>query len=483
MSPRRLLAAFWLCGCSADPAPGDSGPAAGGDGLEGSDGGDGTDGDDPPALQQPILQQPVEAEDLDPAEGVVQVSLVAAPATHRLTDWRTGETIEIAGYAYNGSLPGPTLRARLGDRLVVDFENQLDDATTLHWHGLDVPNAMDGSPMTQAPVGPGERFRYEFTLEQAGTFWYHPHIDTEHQVDLGLYGAIVVEDPADPAVDADLLLVFDDWREVAETDAEPSAVHGAHGEVGLWAVNGQVLPRLVVGGGLRYRLRLLDVSNHGYLNLSLPGARVIGHDQGLDAAPAPADAVVLGPGDRAELELLPAEGLLALMDSPYSLNGGAAQGEAEARLDIEVDVAAPAAAPPAWAFSGASPAPDPGRTDVLYVFQGEAHSDSWAINGEQYPDITVQSLSFNQDAVIEVRNLSATEHPFHLHGLVFELLSLNGVAPAFQERLDTLNIPIYGVARLRVVAHNPGMWMAHCHILPHADGGMMSMLQVTESTR
>ena len=82
-----------------------------------------------------------------------------------------------------------------------------------------------------------------------------------------------------------------------------------------------------------------------------------------------------------------------------------------------------------------------------------------------------------------MRNLSATEHPFHLHGLVVELLSMNGVAPAFQERMDTLNIPIHGVARLWVVADNPGMWMAHCHILPHADGGMMSMLQVTESTR
>ena len=108
----------------------------------------------------------------------------------------------------------------------------------------------------------------------------------------------------------------------------------------------------------------------------------------------------------------------------------------------------------------------------------EAHTDTWRINGEEFPDVTVERVDLGQDVVMELRNLSATEHPFHLHGMRFEVLSRDGVPPAAHTLEDTVNLGLHETVRVRVLADNEGFWMTHCHILPHADGGMMTVLQV-----
>jgi FtsP/CotA-like multicopper oxidase with cupredoxin domain len=113
----------------------------------------------------------------------------------------------------------------------------------------------------------------------------------------------------------------------------------------------------------------------------------------------------------------------------------------------------------------------------VYVFSGGGTED-WLINGEVFPEVTVETLALGSDGVVELRNLSATEHPFHLHGQVFEVLSRNGVVPAVYEQADTVNVGIRETVRLLVHADNPGDWMAHCHLLPHAEGGMMTVLRV-----
>jgi FtsP/CotA-like multicopper oxidase with cupredoxin domain len=124
------------------------------------------------------------------------------------------------------------------------------------------------------------------------------------------------------------------------------------------------------------------------------------------------------------------------------------------------------------------PAVDPGGFDAAYTFHGDPHSDVWLMNGEAYPDITVQSIPLEQASIIEVRNVSATAHPFHLHGMFFEVLSVNGVVPEHRVIEDTIHVGLYETVRLRVEPLNPGDWMAHCHILPHAHGGMMQVLRV-----
>jgi FtsP/CotA-like multicopper oxidase with cupredoxin domain len=114
--------------------------------------------------------------------------------------------------AYNGQVPGPTIRIRLGDRLRVHFTNRLSQPTTIHWHGVRVPNGMDGVPhLTQPPVEPGGSFVYEFTPKDAGTFWFHPHVHSSQQVERGLYGVLIVEDEHPAPYDQDVVWVLDDW--------------------------------------------------------------------------------------------------------------------------------------------------------------------------------------------------------------------------------------------------------------------------------
>ncbi|MFT4626964.1 MAG: FtsP/CotA-like multicopper oxidase with cupredoxin domain [Myxococcota bacterium] len=345
----------------------------------------------------------------------------------------------------------------------------------MHWHGpRDVPFAMDGVPWLSEPVPPGGRFEYSFTLTHAGTFWYHPHFDTERQVDLGLYGALVVEDSAEPTTDHDQVWVFDAMGEEAAGDLHH---HGFEPLPSQWTVNGQDNPLLAVTGGEVVRARLINVSNTGYLRLTWPDARQIAGGQGLLPSPVPVEELVLGPGERAEIELTPGESEQVLTTLPHSLAGPSAFGDPSPLVTLARTGAAPVTGPE-WGSGPLSPSPDPGTTDVVYVFQGDERTGEWRINGEAFPEVTIETLPLGADAVIEVRNLSPSHHPFHLHGLHFELLSRNGVAPPQVMVADTLDLAVRDVVRLRVVADNPGDWMAHCHILPHAEGGMMTVLRV-----
>ena len=148
------------------------------------------------------LAMPLPA-DLDPDPHVLEFNLEAKP-----TELEILPGYKTPVWAYNGRIPGPLIRGVVGDRVVVHFKNSLPEPTTIHWHGLRVSNQMDGAPgVTQDPIPAGGEFRYEFTLRDAGTYWYHPHVDSSAQVGRGLYGAILVEDPhefanraADPAM-------------------------------------------------------------------------------------------------------------------------------------------------------------------------------------------------------------------------------------------------------------------------------------------
>jgi len=418
----------------------------------------------------PEFSNPDEATDLDADPDVLHVALTAAAHTHSIG----GE--QIAGYAYNGQTPGPTLRMKIGDTLIVDLQNDLDVETTIHWHGVAAPYDMDGVTWQMAPVAAGDSFTYQFEIHEAGTFWYHPHFDTESQVDLGLYGVLIVEDPAEPSADEELIMVFDAWDEVSDHTDEAADHHGLDPARVAWTVNGGLLPIYEGTGGTTARVRVLNVSNTGYLDL--PPMRQIGEDQGLLPAAIDDERAVLGPGDRVEFEWL-IEDSWTLQASPYSVNGGEAWGDDFDLLEIEV-ASTDSATPVSWPFSGDRPSIDPGHTDIVYVFTGESGGEGWMINAEIFPDVTVEELPLGAEAIVEIRNLSPAEHPFHMHGHHFEVLSLGGEIPAFKRITDTVNLPIGQALRIRLVADNPGDWMTHCHILPHAHQGMMTVLRVLE---
>lgn len=419
------------------------------------------------AMAQP-LNALVELPDLEPADGVVRVALTAAGGG-------------VAPFQYRYAEGTPVIRARRGDMLVVDLNNQLDTPTTVHWHGVEVPWAMDGVTWMTDPIAAGAEFTYQFELTQAGTFWFHPHFDTDAQVDGGLYGVLVVEDPAEPAADDEITLVFDIAGEHDEhaghADSGPAFGHGQL--MPQWRVNGALAPATyAAASGSTVRVRVVNVASAGYLSLRWPGLRRVAGDQGLLPQLDTPETFVMGPGDRAEFEWLVGAEPFTVETLAYSLNGGAGYGDPVALVEVQPTGGAPAPAGLAWPFQAAEPTADPPYTDVLYAFAGSDRTRKWLINGERFPAVTVESIQRGEATIIEVRNVSPTEHPFHLHGMRFEVLSTNGRPPAFRTMEDTLNLAIRDRVRLRVVPPNPGDWMAHCHILPHAEDGMMTVLRV-----
>jgi FtsP/CotA-like multicopper oxidase with cupredoxin domain len=418
---------------------------------------------------------PVEAEDLDPAEGVVEVALTAAAIQLETPDGL------LDGYAFNGQVPGPTIRAKKGDTLRVTLTNHLLTPTTIHWHGIRVPWAMDGITWQQDPVAPNDSFVYEFPLDQAGTFWFHPHFDSHSQVDLGLQAALIVEDPADPKPDHEAVLIFDGFGEKEHSEIDEEHVHShARTLIKDWVINGAVRSELKFPAGSTVRVRMFNTSNAGYLDLRWPSMRQLGEDQGLLSALRTPERILLAPGDRADVEWLIGDEPFTVKNHPYSLQGGEAYADVQDLFQVVPVGEGAAPAGLAWPFPGGEPTPDPGHADVVYVFAGSDHTGKWLMNGEVYPEITVAEIPANQAFVMEVRNVSPTEHPFHLHGVFFEVLSVNGVAPEYRRIEDTINLAIQDTIRLGVVADNPGDWMAHCHILPHAHGGMMTVIRFLE---
>src|SRR4051812_25084870 len=169
-------------------------------------------------------------------------------------------------WAYNGQVPGPTFRIRLGETLRVRFTNRLPQETTVHWHGVRLPNAMDGVPhVTQAPVQPGETFTYEFTPKDAGTFWFHPHVRASEQVERGLYGVLAVEDATPPPYSRELVWVLDDWLlKDGAIYPEFNARHDLAMD-GRWGnaitINGRSDTVVKVQPGERLRIRMLNSAN------------------------------------------------------------------------------------------------------------------------------------------------------------------------------------------------------------------------------
>lgn len=406
----------------------------------------------------------------------IHFELRAQQKTHRI--YKDDEEFEIAGYAYNAQTPAPIFVAQKGQMLQVDFWNDLDVPTTVHWHGLKSPESMDGVPYVYDPILPQQKFEIEIPLEQEGTFWFHPHYDTDRQVDLGLYGMLVVEDPETtkhPFLGyPKRFLVFDDWNvqhlfsDLEENQSEHSHLY----QEGIWLVNQMYMPQIIVDQPTIFHV--VNASNQGYLDIYWPNALWIGGEQGYFGSYQEANHIVLAPGDR--IVVLDLGGNKTIERRPYSNHGGSTWEEPTTLFEIEgLEFERPT-----LMEEIENPSIDPQTTDAVLVFQGNPYTDSWYINGAQFPNVEPIRWKFGFTGVLEVRNLSPTEHPFHLHGLLFEVLSVDGIPPQQKQIEDTINVGIYQSVRLLITADNIGQWMAHCHILPHGDGGMMTIFEVYE---
>lgn len=421
----------------------------------------------------------------------VELNLTAAPQKLSLMP---GKTTDV--FAYNGSVPGPTIELREGDHVVVHFTNHLPEPTTVHWHGLHIPAFMDGSPYN--PIEPGGTKDYVFTIPRgtAGTYWYHPHPhhNTGYQVAKGLYGAIIVRAADDPLPKmTEKLLILSDNRFQPDGSIDipdPSSPQGRtdfeNGREGnVLFVNGEVLPTLAIRSGEVQRWRILNASAARIYKLSLRGHTLlqVGTDGGLFEHPVEDSTITLAVGERVEvlvrgtakpgttavLQTLPYDRYIpqtrpADWDQPRDLLTLRYRNDAPLK---------PIAIPTKLRVVPPLDTTDVKARRVISLSQG-------MINGRMMDPARIdQEGQLGATEIWEIENLVGMDHPFHLHGFQFQVLDRNGVPEKDRRWKDVVNIPKHETARFVVRFDDfEGKWMFHCHILAHEDHGMMGVLQV-----
>lgn len=412
-------------------------------------------------------------------------------------------------WCYDGRVPGPEIRARQGEPVRIIVENKLAEDTTVHWHGIRLPIAMDGVPgISQPPIRPGERFTYEFTPRDAGTFWYHPHADSLQQLGRGMAGALIVEEPQPVPVDRDILWMLTDWRLTSSAQIASGFGNGMDaamaGRVGnTVTVNGVVSDEEPVRAGERIRLRLVNSSLARIMALRFEGHRpvIIAIDgQPCDPHAPDGGRLLLGPAMRVDVALdmqgEPGRRYKVVDDFYDGLSYWLTQLAYDDRPPLHAHSLDPPLALPR------NPVPEP---DLATAQRYELHlqggmmgggamagmgamSDmshaTWAINGSSMtgdghadmpPLLTLQlGLSY----VLTLRNDTAWWHPMHLHGHSFRVLSRNGAPVPHRQWADTVLVPPKEAVEIAFVADNPGDWMLHCHVTDHQVSGMMAILRI-----
>ncbi len=382
---------------------------------------------------------------------------------------------------FNGGLPGPEIRVRQGQNVQIILENRLDEGALVHWHGLRVPNRMDGvNVLTQDVVIPGDSYRYQFGVPDAGTYWYHSHYLSYEQVGRGLFGAFIVEEKNVPAVDHDIVVQFFDvlLDEAGQYEDEFNAAHfSTEGRIGNLVMadvsngTGQIVKR-----GDRLRLRLINPSIDRVYRVSLDGleGKIVALDGMPLAHPRALEPILLAPGQRCDV-IGDATGPIRFDDS---------FGERTLSLGV-ITVSGsrdPAKTPITALPANRMPAPkDPGQTAEL-VLQGGAGSAShsgtatWALNDVSgLPRTPFLSVAQGTTARISIRNETEFPHVMHLHGHHFWELDAAGEAGPYR---DSIYLDIGETQDILVVLDNPGSWMLHCHMLSHQADGMATWIKV-----
>ncbi|MBN8925610.1 MAG: multicopper oxidase family protein [Rhodospirillales bacterium] len=410
-------------------------------------------------------------------------------------------------WAYNGVEPGPVLRLRQGTPFRAIVANGLMETTTVHWHGIRLPNSMDGVPgLTQKPIKPGERFDYAFTPPDAGTFWYHSHDNGLVQMGRGLAGALIVEEANPPAVDRELLWTIQDWRLTGDAQIAPgfnnrmeAAMDGRVGNT--VTINGRVPDTVRVRAGERIRLRLLNAAIARIVALGFEGHRptVIALDGEPCEPHQPLDGrILLGPAMRADV-------VLDMQGDPgqsYRVVDDFYDRHAYTLVRFEYDKAPPVRAHPSDASlrlpANPVPHPDLKTASVREIqLQGGMMSGmgmgggmmgggntAWAIDGQsmtgdgdpRMPPLF--EITRGRSCILDMRNETAWWHPMHLHGHSFQVLDRDGKPEPHDIWGDTVLVRPRERVRVAFVADNPGDWLFHCHVMEHQVGGLTTVLRV-----
>lgn len=464
--------------------------------------------------------EPVSPDRIDAAEAArphtgrtVAVELTAGPTQVDLGGTRA------ATFAYGDAVPGPLIRANVGDELAVTVKNRLDHATSVHWHGIALRNDMDGAAPVTPDIEAGADFVYRFSVPHPGTYWAHPH--TGLDADRGLYLPIIVDDPTAPGdFDAEWVVVLDDWTDgVGSTPQQlydglrGSSTHGGmggmggmHGMPGMSGMGSSGLlggdagdihyPYYVINGRIpaaatvfqakpadRVQIRIINASSDTAYRVALAGHRMtVTHTDGFPVRPTDVDAVLVGMGERYDVTVTAGDGVFplvaeaegkdALARALLSTGSGSAPDPAyrPPALDGRVGTVEMFTATPEVDLGAAEP-----EATLSAALSGGMMAYDWMINGRPFADTVPLTVRQGQRTRLTFNNTSMMWHPMHLHGHTFQVINPDGSRGA---RKDT--VVVLPMRRLTVdlVADNPGEWMLHCHNTYHQEAGMMTMLDV-----
>lgn len=387
--------------------------------------------------------------------------------TARKADVRLSSGKVVHALTYDGQVPGPMLDVRQGDSVEVTLVNEdIAEGVSIHWHGVDVPNGEDGvAGVTQDAVLPGERHTYRFRADQAGTFWYHSHQDAADEVRRGLYGALVIK-PRRPSSTHTLDLT--------------AVVHTFPSAVVIGSTDGT--ERQIVRPETPVRLRLVNTDSSAQ-RLVLTGtpfsvAAIDGTDLNRPS-PVNDQSIQLGAGARYDLEFTMPVSPVALQvvgSKAVLLLTSPASGGSE-----PVAKAGPTFDPAGYGLPAATPFTASTRFDRIFDvdigrklgFLDGKPGSHWSVNGNLYPRTPMYVVSSGDLVRMTISNDSGAAHPMHLHGHHFLVLSRDGRrltgSPWW---VDTLNVRAHESYVVGFTASNPGIWMFHCHNLPHARDGL-----------
>ena len=433
------------------------------------------------------------------------ISRAKAPAqtvmTPRVTEFEfvPGKpTRKVFSYVERG--PAPILRVKQGEPLSVLLRSGLTEPTTIHWHGIRLPNAVDGVPfLTQEYVYENQTFDYTFSPPDAGTYWYHPHCNSLAQLSYGLTGLLIVEEAKDPGFDADIALNLRDWRLGPDGQfinlyvPRMSARAGTHGSTRTTNWLTEPVYDAPAGSLARVRAAVTDVTRIFKLAVEGAPALVVALDGNPLAKPFALENFAVGPGQRMDIVVrMPDEEgkLVELRDysatEPITVARLRAAGASKKRDLREV---APLPANPVSE-------PDLGAATTLELvfsataeqipkktYCGDLGYSFWAINSVPWPGSSpdrlapVAELKLGKSYILVLHNRTPHPHPVHLHGMSFKLLRSDRRTLPDVWTDTALVLPDERV-EVALVADNPGDWLLHCHIIEHQETGMNGFIRV-----
>lgn len=425
------------------------------------------------------------------SDNALPLSLRIAPVKLELSPKQIIQTV-----GYNGSAPGPLIRVKEGQQVVVNVQNDTDVPELVHWHGLYVSSEVDGAMEEGMPmVEPGATRQYSFTARPSGTRWYHTHIsagkDLRRSLYSGQFGFFYIEPKSNPGnYDREVFLAAHQWEpefvSMQDIRKGPPPDNGLEVMYHAASFNDKALGHgepLRVKAGDRVLFHLLNASATDDIRLALPGHEF--NVIALDGNPVPNRRAV------PVVTLAPAERIDAIVDMNQPgvwILGATDDDMRQMGMGVVVEYAGQRGAPQwskpqsaSWDYTlfgtnTARPEPDQ-RVNLVFekIPGGHGGFNRWTINGKSWPDVEPLQVKEGRRYRITLDNRSGDDHPVHFHRHTFELIRIAGI-PTAGILKDTVNVPRRQSVEIDLIADNPGLTLYHCHMQLHMDFGFMALM-------